>query len=213
LIDDLINKGTEEPYRMFTSRAEHRILLRQDNADLRLTELGRKIGLVDDERYDRFSKKKKEINELFDLIENYTVRPEKMDPMLKEKGTSTLSQPVKARTLIPRPQLTIDDLFAADEELNQKASEITSNRDVLEQVEIQIKYEGYIKREFEMVEEISNKENAAIPEKIDYHKIKSLSSEGQSKLSKIQPETIGQASRISGVSASDIAVLMIYLKN
>src|SRR6056297_2014493 len=213
LIDDLINKGTEEPYRMFTSRAEHRILLRQDNADLRLTELGRKIGLVDDERYERFSKKKKEINQLFELIENYTVRPDKMDPMLKEKGTSALSQPVKARTLIPRPQLTIDDLFAADEELNKQVSEITSDRDVLEQVEIQIKYEGYIKREFEMVEEISNKEDAAIPEKIDYHKIKSLSSEGQIKLSKIQPETIGQASRISGVSASDIAVLMIYLKN
>ncbi len=213
LIDDLINKGTEEPYRMFTSRAEHRILLRQDNADLRLTELGRKIGLVDDERYERFSKKREEINHLFDLVENYTVRPDKMDPMLKEKETSTLSQPVKAKTLIPRPQLTLNDLLSADEELSRKVSDITSNRDVLEQVEIQIKYEGYIKREFEMVEEISNKENAEIPGKIDYYKIKSLSSEGQSKLSKIQPETIGQASRISGVSASDIAVLMIYLKN
>lgn len=213
LIDDLINKGTEEPYRMFTSRAEHRILLRQDNADLRLTELGRKIGLVDDERYERYSKKKSEIDRLFDLVENYTVRPDKMDSMLKEKGTSVLSQPVKAKTLIPRPQIYLDDLLSADDELRQMVSEITSNREVLEQVEIQIKYEGYIKREFEMVEEIIQKENTSIPEKIDYYKIKSLSSEGQSKLSKVQPETIGQASRISGVSASDVAVLMIYLKN
>jgi len=213
LIDDLINKGTEEPYRMFTSRAEHRILLRQDNADLRLTELGRKVGLVDENRYQRFTKKKHEIDSLFDLVENYTVRPDKMDPMLKEKGTSPLSQPVKAKTIIPRPQVGLKDLLEADKEFRNRVNDITSNRDVLEQVEIQIKYEGYIKREFEMVEEISQKENTPIPEKIDYFKLKSLSSEGQSKLSKIQPETIGQASRISGVSASDVAVLMIYLKN
>jgi tRNA uridine 5-carboxymethylaminomethyl modification enzyme len=213
LIDDLINKGTEEPYRMFTSRAEHRILLRQDNADLRLTELGKRIGLVTDERYERYRAKKDQIDRLFDLIENYTVRPEKMDPMLERKGTTKLSQPVKAKTLIPRPQLHLQDLLDADEELKELVSEITENQEVLEQVEIQIKYDGYIKREFEMVEEVSKQENTPIPDKVDYHKIKSLSSEGQSKLSKIKPETIGQASRISGVSASDVAVLMVYLKN
>ncbi len=213
LIDDLINKGTEEPYRMFTSRAEHRILLRQDNADLRLTELGRKAGLVDDERYQRFSKKKEEINRLFDLVNDYTVRPELMDPMLNQKGTTKLSQPVKARSLIPRPQLHLQDLLNADNELKQKASDITDDKYVLEQVEIQIKYEGYIKREFEMVEELSNQENTPIPDKIDYSRIKSLSSEGKSKLERIKPETIGQASRISGVSPSDVAVLMVYLKN
>ncbi len=213
LIDDLINKGTEEPYRMFTSRAEHRILLRQDNADLRLTELGRKIGLVDDERYKRFTIKKDEVDRLFELINNYTVRPEKMDPMLEDKGTTPLSQPVKAKTLIPRPEIHLKDLLQADPGLNDRVSAITQNRYVLEQVEIQVKYEGYIKREFEMVEEMSRQENAMIPQHINYEKIQSLSSEGQSKLNKVKPETIGQASRISGVSASDIAVLMVYLKN
>ena len=212
LIDDLINKGTEEPYRMFTSRAEHRILLRQDNADLRLTDLGRRIGLVDNERYERFTQKKDEVDRLYDLISDYTVRPEKMDPMLEAKGTSKLSQPVKAKSLIPRPQIHLQDLLDADVELEKEVKEITENRQVVEQVEIQIKYEGYIRREFEMVEELNKKESTAIPDKIDYGKIKSLSSEGKSKLEKIKPETLGQASRISGVSASDVAVLMVYLK-
>ncbi|MDX1640916.1 MAG: tRNA uridine-5-carboxymethylaminomethyl(34) synthesis enzyme MnmG [Balneolaceae bacterium] len=212
LIDDLINKGTEEPYRMFTSRAEHRILLRQDNADLRLTELGRRIGLVEDARYKRFTKKKEEIDQLYDLISDYTAYPEKMDPMLEANDTSTLSQPVKAKSLVPRPELHLQDILDADEELKQKVAEITTNNYVIEQVEIQIKYDGYIKREFEMVEEMSKQENTQIPDKINYENIQSLSSEGKNKLAKIQPETIGQASRISGVSASDVAVLMVYLK-
>ena len=212
LIDDLINKGTEEPYRMFTSRAEHRILLRQDNADLRLTPLGHKLGLISDERFDEFSKKKSEIDALYDLISNYTVRPEKMDPMLEEQGTSTLSQPVKAKSLIPRPEIHLGHLLDADNELKREVDKITSNERVLEQVEIQIKYAGYIEREFEMVEEMKQKEESPIPLDINYEKIKSLSSEGRSKLDKVKPETIGQASRISGVSASDLSVLMIYLK-
>lgn len=212
LIDDLINKGTEEPYRMFTSRAEHRILLRQDNADLRLTPLGHKLGLLSDKRFDEFSKKKSEIDKLYELISNYTVRPEKMDPMLKEQGTSTLNQPVKAKSLIPRPEIQINNLLEADNELNNQVQEITTNDRVLEQVEIQIKYAGYIEREFEMVEEMKQKEESPIPMDIKYEKIKSLSSEGRSKLDKVKPETIGQASRISGVSASDLSVLMIYLK-
>ena len=212
LVDDLINKGTEEPYRMFTSRAEHRILLRQDNADLRLTELGKKIGLVSDDRYERYVKKKSKIDRLYDLISDYTVRPEKMDSMLLEKGTSVLSQPVKAKSLIPRPEIHLHHLLEADTELKQKVNDITASRDVIEQVEIQIKYDGYIKREFEMVQELSRQESTKIPDKLDYEKIKSLSNEGKSKLGKIKPETIGQASRISGVSASDVAVLMVYLK-
>lgn len=212
LIDDLINKGTEEPYRMFTSRAEHRILLRQDNADLRLTELGRRIGLVEDDRYKRFKMKKDEVDRLYDFISNYTVRPEKMDSMLETKGTTALSQPVKAKSLIPRPEIHLGDLLDADEDLCRQVKEISTNRYVLEQVEIQIKYDGYIQREFEMVDEMSRQENTHIPEKLDYQKIKSLSNEGKSKLEKIKPETIGQASRISGVSASDLAVLMVYLK-
>jgi len=212
LIDDLINKGTEERYRMFTSRAEHRILLRQDNADLRLTPLGYKLGLISDERFDEFSKKKSEIDKLYELISNYTVRPEKMDPMLKEQGTSTLNQPVKAKSLIPRPEIQINNLLEADSEINNQDQEITTNDRVSEQVEIQIKYAGYIEREFEMVEEMKQKEESPIPMDIKYEKIKSLSSEGRSKLDKVKPETIGQASRISGVSASDLSVLMIYLK-
>src|SRR6056297_2319620 len=212
LIDDLINKGTEEPYRMFTSRAEHRILLRQDNADLRLTPLGHKLGLISDERFDEFSKKKSEIDALYDLISNYTVRPEKMDPMLEEQGTSTLSQPVKAKSLIPRPEIHLGHLLDADNDLKREVDKITSNERVLEQVEIQIKYAGYIEREFKMVEEMKQKEDSPIPLDSQYEKIKSLSSEGRSKLDKVKPETIGQASRISGVSASDLSVLMIYLK-
>lgn len=213
LIDDLINKGTEEPYRMFTSRAEHRILLRQDNADLRLTELGYKIGLATENRYQTYLQKKTEIDQLFKLIASYTVRPLNMDAMLERLGTSRLSQPVKAQTVLMRPEVHLSDIIGADEKLKSQVQEITTNTYVLEQIEIQIKYSGYIQKEYEMVEELSNKENSPIPEKIDYSKLKSLSTEGMLKLSKIRPETIGQASRISGVSASDVAVLMVYLKN
>ena len=213
LIDDLITKGTEEPYRMFTSRAEHRILMRQDNADLRLTELGHSIGLASDERYKNLQTKKEAIDELHDLIASYTVYPEKMDAMLEEQGTTALSQPVKAKTLIPRPQLSIYDLFEADSELQIQSEKITADPKVVEQVEIQIKYAGYIEKEFAMVEEMREKEDMGIPETLNFDKINSLSSEGKQKLDHVRPETIGQASRISGVSASDVAVLMVYLKN
>lgn len=213
LIDDLINKGTEEPYRMFTSRAEHRILLRQDNADLRLTELGYRAGLATRERYERFITKKESIDRIHKILSDYTVRPEKMDPMLEALGTSPLSQPVKAKTLIPRPEIHLSNVLDADSELKEKIISVSSDRYVLEQVEIQIKYAGYIEKEFEMVEEISRQEEAPIPGTIQYRNLQSLSTEGRQKLDKIRPETIGQASRISGVSASDISVLMIYLKN
>lgn len=213
LIDDLITKGTEEPYRMFTSRAEHRILLRQDNADLRLTELGHKIGLASDQRYKKYKAKKEAIDQIHDLVADYTVYPDKMDPMLKQHGTSTLSQPVKAKTLIPRPELSILNLFEADPELKAKALEITTDELVFEQVEIQIKYAGYIEKEFEMVEEMKKQEDTLIPESLNYDKISSLSAEGKQKMDRIRPETLGQASRISGVSPSDISVLMVYLKN
>lgn len=213
LIDDLITKGTEEPYRMFTSRAEHRILLRQDNADLRLTELGYNIGLASEERYQNYKEKKEAIDQLHDLIADYTVYPEKMDPILKKQGTSTLSQPVKAKTLIPRPEISIYNLLNADSDLREKAENITTDDKVFEQIEIQIKYAGYIEKEFEMVEEMNEKENMLIPETLEYERINSLSNEGRQKLSRVRPETLGQASRISGVSPSDVSVLMVYLKN
>ena len=212
LIDDLINKGTEEPYRMFTSRAEHRILLRQDNADLRLTEIGYNIGLASKERYDNVINKKEQLNKLLDLLSNQTVRPEVLNIKLEELGTTGLKQPVKAETVLTRPQVSLEDMLVADSELRERAEIITSDTYVLEQAEIQIKYAGYIQKEFEMVEELAQKENSPIPSSLDYSKIKSLSSEGLQKMSKIKPETIGQASRISGVSASDVSVLMVYLK-
>ena len=213
LIDDLVNKGTKEPYRMFTSRAEHRILLRQDNADLRLTEIGHDIGLADTDRYEMYQKRRQEIDLLHELFSDYTVYPEKMDSMLVAQGTSELKQPVKAITLLPRPQLSINDIINSDPELSDAVDEITNDNTVLEQLEIQVKYQGYIEKEFEMAKEMAKQENMEIPEQITYKNIKSLSTEGRNKLDRIKPETIGQASRISGVSASDVAVLMVYLKN
>lgn len=213
LIDDLINKGTEEPYRMFTSRAEHRILLRQDNADLRLTEIGYKIGLASDERLQKVEQKRKAIGELDDLIKDYTVRPEQIDPMLESKSSSPMSQPMKAVKILLRPEVSLQDMMNYDSELAEQIQAISTDEKVLEQIEIQVKYAGYIEKEFEMVKEMEKQENMLIPEQIEYSNIKSLSTEGTQKLAKIRPETIGQASRISGVSASDLSVLMVYLKN
>ena len=212
LIDDLINKGTEEPYRMFTSRAEHRIILRQDNADIRLTPKGYEIGLVSRETYERFNNKRRQIDELMSLLYKETVRPESLNEYLLSTGTTGLKQPVKAHSVLPRPEVSIDELLNADESLRTKVYDITDNKLVLEQVEIQIKYAGYIEKEHEMVRELGNKEQIILPENLDYERIKSLSTEGRLKMQKIKPETLGQASRISGVSASDISVLMVYLK-
>ena len=212
LIDDLINKGTEEPYRMFTSRAEHRILLRQDNADLRLTQKGYEIGLVSRETHERFSLKRQQIKDITSLLNSETVRPEVLNDYFAAAGTAGLKQPVKAHTVLPRPEINIDELLRADDGLRAKVYNITSDRLVLEQVEIQIKYAGYIEKEHEMVKELANKEQIKLPESLDYDRIKSLSTEGRQKMKKIKPETLGQASRISGVSASDISVLMVFLK-
>ena len=212
LIDDLINKGTEEPYRMFTSRAEHRILLRQDNADLRLTPRGYEIGMVSRETFDRFNTKRRHIHEVMDLLNNETVRPENLNNYLLKSGTTGLKQPVKAHTVIPRPEVNLMDLLNAHEGLRSKVYKITDDKLVHEQVEIQIKYAGYIQKEHEMVEELANKEKITLPADLDYNRIMSLSTEGRLKLDKIKPETLGQASRISGVSASDVSVLMVYLK-
>ena len=212
LIDDLINKGTEEPYRMFTSRAEHRILLRQDNADLRLTPRGYEIGMVSRETFDRFNTKRQHIREVMDLLNNETVRPESLNDYLLKSGTTGLKQPVKAHTVIPRPEVNLMDLLNAHEGLRSKVYKITDDKLVHEQAEIQIKYAGYIQKEHEMVEELANKEKITLPADLDYDRIKSLSTEGRLKLDKIKPETLGQASRISGVSASDVSVLMVYLK-
>lgn len=213
LIDDLVNKGTKEPYRMFTSRAEHRILLRQDNADLRLTPLARDIGMATEQQIKEFSRKEQEIAELRLMLTEYSVRPEKFNDLLLNKNQSPLKQPQKLPKLITRPHLSLSELLDSDSELKNKALDITTDPLIIQQVEIQFKYEGYIQKEHEMVRQISEKEGMPIPESIEYKNIQSLSSEGRQKLIKIKPETIGQAGRISGVSASDIAVLMVYLNH
>ncbi len=213
LIDDLVNKGTEEPYRMFTSRAEHRILLRQDNADLRLTPIGHLIGLASDERYNLLQIKKKEINRLTSFLSDYSAQPDTFNGFLQSAGQSPLRQSVKIPKLITRPHISLFDLISHDPALKNEVSKITNNELAIEQVEIQLKYEGYIEKENVMVRQIHEKESMRIPGKINYDNLHSLSSEGRQKLLKIKPETIGQASRISGVSASDISILMLYLDN
>jgi tRNA uridine 5-carboxymethylaminomethyl modification enzyme len=212
LIDDLVGKGTDEPYRMFTSRAEHRILLRQDNADLRLTPIGREIGLVNDERFERFVRKSEAITRGRKLVEQLSAQPLIYNEALINLGTSALKQAIKLPTIINRPQVSLKDLLIADFDLAQKLGDITDDPYVVEQIEIQIKYEGYIEKEFELAETLNKQENLRIPDSINYAAIKSLSSEAVHKLSKVQPETLGQASRISGVSPSDLAVLLVYLK-
>lgn len=213
LIDDLVNKGTEEPYRMFTSRAEHRILLRQDNADLRLTPVGYSLGLASSKRKKLLNKKVHQINELTRFLLDYSVKPDFFNDLLISKNQSVIKQSMKIPKLISRPHLSLFELMGHHKELKGKVAHITNDPLVIEQVEIQFKYEGYIQKEHDMVKLIQEKENLKIPEKIVYEHIQSLSSEGRQKLALFKPETIGQASRISGVSASDVSVLMVYLNN
>ena len=213
LIDDLVSKGTKEPYRMFTSRAEHRILLRQDNADLRLTELGYSIGLASKERYNKVEKKRNQLNDALNFIEQYTAQPETYDPILESLGTTPLKHGIKLPNILTRPQVRLFNILEGDSDLKNKLTDITNDPLVLEQAEVQIKYSGYIEKEFEMAKEMEKQEKLKIPTSINYETIKSLSAEGIQKLKLVQPETIGQAGRISGVSPSDVAVLMVYLKN
>lgn len=212
LIDDLITKGVDEPYRMFTSRAEFRILLRQDNADLRLTELSYKLGLATEERFETLMYKIKHRDSLIDFFKNFSCSPKYVNSKLEQLGTSPLKQKIKLVNLISRPQIRINDLLDTIPQLNDFINDIPERRDeIIDSAEILMKYSGYIEREKEMAGKVSRLENIQIHEKIDYSKIQSLSTEGREKLIKIKPKTIGQASRISGVSASDISILLIYL--
>lgn len=205
LIDDLINKGTEEPYRMFTSRAEFRILLRQDNADDRLTELGYKIGLATDERIRTLDDKRRHINNVLKYVKNKSSEPSDVNPVLTKYETPEIDQKVKLDKLILRPQLSIKDFSPLYEELS------IQSKDILEQAEILIKYEAYIEKEKQTADKLNRLENYKLSADFDYSKLKSLSIESREKLNKIKPENIGQASRISGVSPSDISVLLIHL--
>ncbi len=207
LIDDIVTKGTNEPYRMMTSRAEYRLLLRQDNADLRLTEIGHEIGLISDERYKAFLDKKKKIEKEIERIKTTTIKPTaEVNEFLKKYNTSTISNGVKLADLLRRSELTYKNL-----------EEIDGNRPILseeiaQEVEIQVKYEGYIKLQEEQVKKFKKLEEKLLPNEIDYSQIKGLRLEARQKLNKIKPSSVGQASRISGVSPADISVLLIYLE-
>lgn len=212
LIDDLITKGVDEPYRMFTSRAEFRILLRQDNADLRLTELSYLIGLASKQRFETVKKKIAERDKLIDFFKKYSCKPEYINDRLTELNTSPIKQKIKLFNLISRPQIKINDLKDVIPKLEQVINSIPERKEeVIDSAEILMKYSGYIDREKEMAGKLKRLENIEIHNKIDYEKIQSLSTEGREKLIKIKPKTIGQASRISGVSPSDISILLIYL--
>lgn len=210
LIDDLVTKGVDEPYRMFTSRAEYRILLRQDDADMRLTPKAIELGLATKERIDIFNEKKEWRDKLISFIEDYSVKPAYINPKLEEKGIAPLKQGVKLYDLVLRPQLTIKDISEMIPKLKAFIDSIPNRRDeVVETAEILIKYSGYIERERQMADKLKRLEYVNIPNHIDYDSIKSLSTEARQKLSKIRPTTIAQASRIPGISPHDIQVLLI----
>jgi tRNA uridine 5-carboxymethylaminomethyl modification enzyme len=209
LIDDLINKGTEEPYRMFTSRAEYRTLLRQDNADIRLTEKGHSIGLASEERLQKVNHKKEQTIELVKGLKSLKVRPEDVNPVLENIGTALLREGTPIINLLKRPDIDVSKLKTLNQEVASYLSAFTN--EILEQAEINVKYESYIEKEQVMVNKLLKFENLKIPVSFDYANLKAISNEGRQKLSKIRPATIGQASRISGVSPSDVSVLMLYM--
>ncbi len=207
LIDDIVTKSTAEPYRMMTSRAEYRLLLRQDNADLRLTEIGHNIGLISDERYEKFLNKKRQIEEEIERLSNTNVKPnEKTNEFLKRQGTTEISVGMKLAELLKRTEITYEALAEID------AKRPKLDRQVVEEVEIMIKYEGYINMQKKQVEGFKKLEKKLLPETLDYSKIKGIRLEARQKLNKYKPYSIGQASRISGVSPADISVLLIYLE-
>ena len=210
LIDDLITKGTDEPYRMFTSRAEYRLLLRQDNADIRLTKKGFELGLASKDRVDKLNNKINEGKKLLSFLEKQSVSPEEINSLLSEKGSASLKQKVKLKSVLSRPHIWIEDLLVVDSLTNFiKENEISLES--MTQTEIQVKYSGYINKEQDTVLKVTKLEKIIIPDKFDYSKLQSISMEGREKLNEIRPKSIGQASRISGVSPSDINVLLIYI--
>ncbi|MCH2229432.1 MAG: tRNA uridine-5-carboxymethylaminomethyl(34) synthesis enzyme MnmG [Crocinitomicaceae bacterium] len=212
LIDDLITKGTEEPYRMFTSRAEYRILLRQDNADIRLTRIGHALGLADDLALANVESKIKGTDELKRSLQKEGVAVDTANVVLRKRNSSPISQQVKLSSLITRPNITMEDVLGMSVKSKELAVELnTQHIDIISQTEIQLKYEGYINREQDVAKKMNRLDEVKIPEDLDYSLLKSLSSEAKEKLSNLKPATIGQASRVSGVSPSDISVLLVFL--
>ncbi|MCQ2188472.1 MAG: tRNA uridine-5-carboxymethylaminomethyl(34) synthesis enzyme MnmG [Paludibacteraceae bacterium] len=212
LIDDLITKGVDEPYRMFTSRAEYRILLRQDDADSRLTRKSAEIGLARKDRVDLLTQKEEEVNRLKEFTSTFSIKPALINPFLETQGTSPLREGCKLVDLVNRPQLNFDSLRQAIPALQEAIDKIPNRREeIVEAAEIQIKYSGYITREQQIADKLTRLENIKIKGKFDYMSIKTISTEARQKLTRIDPETIGQASRISGISPSDINILLVLL--
>jgi tRNA uridine 5-carboxymethylaminomethyl modification enzyme len=207
LIDDLVTKGTNEPYRLLTSRAEYRLLLRHDNADLRLTDIGYEMGLISEERYEKFVNKKQLIEEEKERLANIILKPnEEVQQVVKESGGTALKDGIKAGDLLKRPEITyqmIKQLTPRDEALPY---------DVEEQVEIQVKYEGYIAKSLQQVERMKKMENKTIPSDINYDDIQGLATEAREKLKEVRPLSVGQASRISGVNPADVSILLVYIE-
>ena len=208
LIDDLVTKGTNEPYRLLTSRAEYRLLLRHDNADLRLSQYGYKIGLISEERYEKFTKKRSEIENEVNRLKNLILKPNaEVQGLIKSVGGSELKDGIRASDLLKRPEMNYGHI----EQLAK--SEVELDQDIMEQVEIHIKYEGYIEKSLQQVERLKKMEDKKIPEDIDYDAISSLATEARQKLKKIHPLSLAQASRISGVNPADISILLVYLEH
>lgn len=212
LIDDLVTKGVQDPYRMFTSRAEYRILLRQDNADERLTPIGHQLGIISDEQYERFQKKYEKQDAIVEYLHHHLTRFDKINTNLEEKGSSPLTQNVKLSQLLLRPQICIEDLIAWDSALSSFLEKTEATSEQITNAETRIKYYNYIEKEEEMVKKFSQLDNIKIPDELDYQNMVCLSKEAREKLTKVKPANLGQASRISGVNPADIAALMIFLQ-
>jgi tRNA uridine 5-carboxymethylaminomethyl modification enzyme len=213
MIDDLINKGTDEPYRMFTSRAEYRLLLRQDNADSRLMRKGYKLGLVGIHSIERLDEKEKRIERAIDFLRTEVVSPDEINPLLAREGSELVAESASLQRVLKRPEVGIDNLLTLGKlRSDERAAVLLDDREAREQVEIQLKYEGYLKRQEEEIRRFDKQERIRIPDDFEFHGVKSLSREGREKLERVRPTSVGQASRISGVTPADISVLMVTLK-
>lgn len=211
LIDDLITKGVDEPYRMFTSRAEHRILLRQDNADARLTEMSYRLGLAKEHRYQKYVEKKQKVEQIKSYLSETYTYPDEINGLLERNGSTSIEQKIKLSYLLLRPQISLQDMIGVLPSLESYNTDDRFLKECLEEAEIQIKYESYIEKEDELADKLRRLENIKLPKDFDFHELQSLSYESREKLNRYQPETLGQASRISGISPADINVLAIYL--